>query len=82
MSMPYVIEESQIKSFNFYHQGRQIPAILFRDHLYVLKQAFQVAERLDAYHRSYELNKVAHAMLTVGQAGYRLWTDLSSAVPG
>ena len=78
--MPYVIEESQIKPFNFYHQGQRIQAILFRDHLYVLKQAFQLKDRLDAYHHSYELNEWTQVMLTVGQTGYRLWTDLRAAV--
>ncbi len=81
MSTPYVIEESQIKPFNFYHQGRRIPAVLFREQLYVLKQVFQPTDRLDAYNRSYELNNITQVMMTVGQAGYRLWTDLANALP-
>jgi len=81
MSMTYVIEESQIKPFNMYHQGQRIPALMFREHLYVLKQVFQPTERLNAYSRSYELNDMTQVMMTVGQAGYRIWTDFSSAVP-
>lgn len=81
MSMPYVIEESQVKPFNFYHQGQRIPALMFREQLYILKQAFQPTERLNAYNRSYELNNMAQVMMTVGQAGYRIWTDFSAAVP-
>lgn len=80
MSMPYVIEESQIKPFNFYHQGQRIPAVMFREQLYILKQAFRPTDRLDAYNRSCELNSMNQVMMTVGQAGYRLWTDFSSAV--
>jgi hypothetical protein len=79
-SLPYVIQESQINAFNFYHQGQRRPAILFRDHLYVQAQTFNSDDRLNAYSRSYELNEIGDVILTVSKAGYRLWTNLQTAV--
>lgn len=80
MSLPYVIAESQVHPFNFYHQGQRLPALLFHEQVYILKQAFGSQARLDAYHRCYELNEIAKVLMTVGQAGYCLWTGLQAAV--
>ncbi|MEL6246392.1 MAG: hypothetical protein AAFY78_17425 [Cyanobacteria bacterium J06648_16] len=76
MSLPYVLEESQIKPFNFYHKGKRVPAIIFRDHLYVLQQVFGIKERLNAYDSSYRLNEQSDVLMTASTAGYRLWADL------
>ncbi|MEL6139317.1 MAG: hypothetical protein AAFR42_18170 [Cyanobacteria bacterium J06628_6] len=80
MSLPYVLEESQIKPFNFYHQGKRVPAVVFRDHLYVLKKVFGSKERLNAYDSSYQLNEQSSVLMTASRNGYRLWADLQPSL--
>lgn len=75
MTIPFVIDETQLQPFNFYHQGKPYPAVLFRNTLYVQQGVFNAQERLQAYDLCCQLSERTSALITVNRAQYRLWTD-------
>lgn len=80
MTLPFVLDEAQLQPFNFYHQGKPYPAVLFRNMLYVQQSAFDPHERLRAYDQGYTLSAGISTLITVSHAQYRLWTDLCASL--
>ncbi|MEO1402075.1 MAG: hypothetical protein AAFV72_12625 [Cyanobacteria bacterium J06635_1] len=75
MSLPFVVPEAQVHTFNFYQQGQEKPATLFYNRVYVQVKSFNESERLEAYNTSYELNQDGNVLMTVNPNGYCLWIE-------
>jgi hypothetical protein len=81
MSLPIVVNEAQVKVFNFYQQGNIYQATFFRRTLHKLVRLFDLGERTAAYTLSYALAEQGDAVLiTVGLDGYKVWADVRSEV--
>ncbi|MEO0539790.1 MAG: hypothetical protein AAFZ80_02875 [Cyanobacteria bacterium P01_A01_bin.105] len=81
MSLPIVVNENQIKVFNFYQQGNIYQATFFRRRLHKLVRLFDLASRAAAYTLGYALaEKDDVVLVTVGLDGYKVWTDVRSEV--
>ncbi|MEL6138891.1 MAG: hypothetical protein AAFQ61_06405 [Cyanobacteria bacterium J06626_23] len=81
MSLPIVVNENQVKVFNFYQQGNIYQATFFRRKLHKLVRLFDLASRTAAYTLGYALaEKNDTVLITVGLDGYKVWTDLRSTV--
>ncbi|MEO1591827.1 MAG: hypothetical protein AAFU71_11115 [Cyanobacteria bacterium J06632_22] len=81
MSLPIVVNENQVKIFNFYQQGNIYQATVFRRRLHKLVRLFDLASRTAAYTLGYALAENDDGVLiTVGLDGYKVWTDLRSSV--
>ena len=74
-SLPFVIKESQIRTFPFYNHGNMQRAVLFRDRVYIEVEFFGNQNRLTAYQHSAEINGLTNVLMTVSDAGYRLWVE-------
>jgi len=80
MSLPIVVNENQVRIFNFYQQGNVYQATVFRRRLHKLVRLFDLASRTAAYTLGYALGERDNVLITVGLDGYKVWTDLRSDV--
>ncbi|MEM9905832.1 MAG: hypothetical protein AAF921_12490 [Cyanobacteria bacterium P01_D01_bin.44] len=81
MSLPLVVHENQIKAFNCSQEGSIYKATFFRSTLHKLVRLFDLDNRIAAYTLGYGLADQGDVVLiTVGANGYKVWTDVRSAV--
>jgi hypothetical protein len=81
MQLPKLLNEAQIRPFNYYWQGEVRCGMWTHGHLYALFDCFEAGERTRAFEKGCCLAEKGDIVLTVSNtppAQYRLWIALSN----
>lgn len=77
MALPALLEESKVRTFNYYQDNAIYEGMADGNKLYKLVQCFPIDKRVHALALGCELNRIGSIVITTnGTSTYKVWADI------